>query len=191
MRLIPLLAPLALAACSPPPPDNAAAGNDSGANSALAEPAAPSPAPSPANESVGNSAAPSDDSTPPDEAGFAATSAQGAADVVQHYYALIAEGAFERAWRLWEDGGRASGKTAAEFAADFGKYADYHAEVGAPGEIDAGAGQRYVTVPVRLYGRLKEGGAPFETRATVTLHRAGDVDGATLEQRRWHIRSIE
>jgi membrane-bound inhibitor of C-type lysozyme len=77
------------------------------------------------------------------------------------------------------------------FAASFAKYSEYHANVGAPGQIDAGAGQRYVTVPVQAYGRLKAGARAFNMRGSVTLHRAGDVDGATPEQRRWRIRSAD
>jgi membrane-bound inhibitor of C-type lysozyme len=64
-------------------------------------------------------------------------------------------------------------------------------ELGAPGEIEAGAGQRYVTVPVQVYGRLRQGARPFNMRGSVTLHRVGDVDGASADQRRWRIRSAD
>lgn len=124
------------------------------------------------------------------EAPFTPDSAQGAANVVQTYFALLEEGKYRQAHALWDDGGKASGMSAAAFAASFAKYSEYHAQIGAPGEIDAGAGQRYVTVPVQLYGRLKAGAAPFHARGDVTLHRAGDIDGATAEQKAWHIRSI-
>jgi hypothetical protein len=184
---------LALAACSPQPADEGAA------NAVQATPApTPEPTPAPPDNIAANAAEPAapgtpgglaDDATPPDEAAFAATSAQGAADVVQHYFALIEEGAYARAWRLWEEGGR-PGKTVQDFAAGFARYAEYHAEVGAPGEIDAGAGQRYVTVPIQTYGRVKDG-TPFRAAARVTLHRVGEIDGATAEQKRWHIRGID
>lgn len=115
-------------------------------------------------------------------------SAQDAADVVQTYYALLEAKNYGRAWRLWEDGGRASGLTAAQFADSFAKYDDYNAEVGAPGRVDAGAGQRYVEVPVRVSGRLADGGAPFNMAGSLTLHRTADIDGATPEQRSWRIK---
>ena len=124
------------------------------------------------------------------EAPFTPDSAQGAANVVQTYFALIEQGKYHRARALWDDGGKASGMDDAAFAASFGKYSEYHAQIGAPGEVDAGAGQRYVTVPVQLYGRLKAGAAPFHARGEVTLHRVGDIDGATAEQKTWHIRTI-
>jgi len=181
------IALLALAACSPQAADNE-----------TANAAQPAPSPVPSSTAAANAAEPAapatpdglaNEATPPDEAAFAADSAQGAADVVQHYFALIEEGAYPRAWLLWEEGARPA-KSAEDFAASFAKYAEYHAEVGAPGEIDAGAGQRYVTVPIQIYGRMKDG-TPFRKAAKATLHRVGDVDGATAEQKRWHIRGVE
>ncbi|WP_404368362.1 hypothetical protein AB5I39_14605 [Sphingomonas sp. MMS24-J45] len=127
-----------------------------------------------------------DDRTPISEAPFTPDSAQGAANVVQSYYALIEAGKYRQAYALRDDGGTG---TAAAFAADFARYSEYHANVGAPGAIDAGAGQRNVTVPVQVYARLKQGGAPAYQIGSVTLHRT-EVDGATAEQRRWRIRDI-
>jgi hypothetical protein len=67
-------------------------------------------------------------------------SAQAAANVVQNYYALIAAGKYHDARLLWEDDGQASGMSDAAFAASFAPYREYHARIGAPGAIDAGAG---------------------------------------------------
>jgi membrane-bound inhibitor of C-type lysozyme len=117
------------------------------------------------------------------EAPFTEDSAQGAANVVQTYYALIEAGKYGQAYALW--GAGAAGMRREAFAASFAKYRDYHAEIGAPSAIEGAAGSRYVTVPVRAYGNLKAGG-PFDMRGSVTLRRAV-VDGATPEQRRWHI----
>lgn len=130
-----------------------------------------------------------DDRTPVSEAPFAEDSAQGAANVVQSYYALLEARKYGQAYKLWEPG--AAGMTPGAFAASFDRYSEYHANIGAPGEVDAGAGQRYVTVPVQVYGRLKQGAREFNMRGSVTLHRTGDIDGATAEQRRWHIRSTD
>jgi len=133
-----------------------------------------------------------DDRTPVSEAPFTPDSAQGAANVVQTYYALIGEGKYARARSLWEDGGMASGaKNGDAFAARFARYSEYHANIGAPGDEDAGAGQRYVTVPVQTSARLKQGGGAEYQIGSVTLHRTGDIDGATAEQKSWHIRSID
>ncbi|WP_448662358.1 hypothetical protein ACG3SL_17065 [Sphingomonas sp. CJ20] len=205
MRLILLLSVCGLAACSADPTTNATADT---ANAAAGEPAvqiaaatpAPTPAPSPASSATpapldppapGEPGGLDDDRTPVSEAPFTAESAQGAANVVQTYYALIGEGKYRRAWALWDNAGRASGMGAGEFAASFDKYAEYRANIGAPGRIDAGAGQRYVTVPVQVYGRMKQGDRPFNLRGSITLHRTADIDGATAQQRSWRIRSSD
>lgn len=125
------------------------------------------------------------------EGAFTPDSAQGAANIVQTYYALLGERRYRDARALWDDGGRASGMDDAAFAASFARFSEYHAQVGAPGAIDAGAGQRYVAVPVIVYGRLKDGGAAYHASGTVTLHRVGDIDGATEAQKSWHLRGIE
>lgn len=97
-----------------------------------------------------------------------------AAGVVQRYVAAIAAGRYREAWALWGDAGRRSGMTADEFAANFAPYASFVAEVGAPIDGDAGAGQRFVTVPVRATGTLKTGGA-YVLAGTIVLHRVADV----------------
>ena len=132
-----------------------------------------------------------DDRTPISEAPFTPDSAQGAANVVQTYYALLGQGKYRQAWALWDNGGKASGMSAAAFAASFARYSEYHANVGAPGRIEAGAGQRHVTVPVQVYGRLKQGATPVYMLGSVTLHRVGDIDGASPAQKSWHISSAD
>jgi hypothetical protein len=127
-----------------------------------------------------------DDRGPVSEAPFAPTSAQGAANVVQTYYALLESGKYRDAWNLWSDGGKASGMSAADFAASFAKYAEYHAQIGAPGRIEGAAGSLYVEVPVVVYGRLKSG-EEVHMNGPVTLRRVNDVPGSTARQRQWHI----
>lgn len=191
MRL-PFLLLLTLAACSSQPDENLTQPtNDVAAlPSATAPVAEPSATPAPLDPvAPGTPGGLDNDTTPVSEAPFAEDSAQGAANVVQTYYALLEQGKYGQAHRLWEPG--AAGMDAKAFAASFARYSEYHANIGAPGRIDAGAGQRYVTVPVQIYGRLKQGARPFDMRGSVTLHRAGEIDGATAEQRRWRIRSID
>ncbi|MDO7843228.1 hypothetical protein [Sphingomonas immobilis] len=130
-----------------------------------------------------------DDRTPISEAPFTPESAQGAADVVQRYYALLGEKKYKAAWSLWADSGMASRMTPAAFAASFGRYSEYHGNVGAPGEIEGAAGSLYVTIPVQPYGRIAATGKPAYLIGTVTLRRS-EVDGATTEQKRWHIQQI-
>lgn len=78
--------------------------------------------------------------------------------------------------------------SAADFAASFDKYSEYHANIGAPGRIEGAAGSLYVEVPVQVYGRLKNG-AEFNMLGPMTLRRVNDVPGSTAEQRTWHITS--
>ena len=117
------------------------------------------------------------------EAPFAPHSAQGAADVVQTYYALIEAGEYRQAHRLRWDRDTLS---EAAFEAGFAPYSDYHATIGAPSEIQGAAGSSYVEVPVQLYGHRKDG-TPFGTAGTITLRRVNDVAGSTAEQRMWRI----
>ena len=153
----------------------------------------PSPSPEPSFAPVepiapGQPGGLPDDRTPVSEARFTADSAQGAANVVQNYYALIGAGKYAEAYKLWEP--EAAGMTRDAFVASFARYVQYNAQIGAPGAIDAGAGQRYVEVPVQLYGRFRTG-KPFHMLGSVTLHRAADIDGATPEQKNWRIKSTD
>jgi hypothetical protein len=122
------------------------------------------------------------------EAPFGEASAQGAANVVQTYYALIAEGRYDQAWRLRWESDDAPASRAADFAKSFDQYREYHATVGAPSLIQGAAGSFYVEVPVQTYG-VRRDGRPFGSAGTVTLRRAGDVAGASAEQRKWRIHS--
>lgn len=147
----------------------------------LEEPLAPPP--------PGTSGGLPDDRTPVSEAPSSPDSAQGAAQVVQRYYALLGARQYTPAWRLWRGNGAASRLTPADFADSFSEFSEYHANIGSPGRVDAGAGQRFVTVPVQIYARLKETRKPFYQIGSVTLQRT-DVDGASAAQKTWHIQQI-
>ncbi len=121
-----------------------------------------------------------DDRTPVSEAPFTPDSAQGAANVVQTYYALLGSGKAEDAAKLRGDG----------LVFDLRPYAEYHAQVGGPGEIEGAAGSLYVEVPVVVYGRL-ERGAELHQSGKVTLRRVNGVPGATPAQLRWRIATID
>ena len=127
-----------------------------------------------------------DDRTPVSEGTIDPKSAQGAGQVLQLYGGLLEQRKFAEAYRLWSDGGRAGGMSEAQFVAAYGKYAEIHSEVGAPGEMEGAAGSAYVDIPFRLYGTLKGGGS-FNQLGTVTLRRVNDVPGSTEQQRQWHI----
>ena len=200
MRHALLLLPATPAACGPAAdaPDNAtnaATPVEVGPDNAITvDPAAPLPAatasPAPLNPpSPGEPGGLDNHTTPLDETPQAEASGQGAARGVARYYGLIEAGRFRQAYDLWAPG--QAGMNAAAFARSFDRYAEYHANIGAPGEIEGAAGSRYVTVPVQPYGRLKAGNRPFNMRGTITLRRVADVPGSTAQQRRWRIHSAD
>jgi len=121
-----------------------------------------------------------DDRTPVSEAPFTPTSAQGAANVVQTYFALLEQGKAAEAAKL-RIGGRPE---------DLSPYASYHAQVGAPGGSEGAAGSIYIEVPVVIHGRLKSGGELHRSGKAI-LRRANDVPGTTAEERRWRIDRLE
>jgi hypothetical protein len=110
--------------------------------------------------------------------------------VVQKYYALLEAGRPADAWRLWSDGAPGRAASAEAFARAFDRYADYHAQIGAPGEIEGAAGSSFVEVPVVIYGRLKSGEEVHQS-GSATLRRVNDVPGSTPEQRSWRIHQIQ
>lgn len=138
---------------------------------------------------VGEAGGPADDGNLIEEGPTDPKSALGAAQVLQRYATLLEQGRAASAYRLWSDGGGASGLSEREFAEAFGKYTEVHAEIGAPGSMEGAAGSAYVEIPVRFYGRLRSG-APFSSTGTATLRRVNDVPGSTQEQRRWRIYRI-
>jgi Predicted periplasmic protein len=121
-----------------------------------------------------------DDRTPVSEAPFTPESAQGAADVVQTFYAHLAAGKAAEAARLMRNGA----------PPDLARYSSYNAQVGAPGRIEGAAGSLFVEVPVVIYGRLKTGQEVHES-GKVVLRRTNDVPGATPDQRAWRIERID
>jgi len=174
-------------AANMPAPDEAAAGNP-----------APAPTPTPAEDNADAPLTPADpgqpgglpdDRTPIAEGPTAPDSPQGAANVVERYYAAIEGGHYRQARALWGNGGAHSKMSADAFSASFGKYKEYHANIGGPGDIEGAAGSRYVSVPVQIYARLKNGRPDYQI-GTAVLRRT-EVDGASAEQRQWHIYSID
>src|SRR5690606_20537365 len=153
------------------------------AGAAVADPTAgePQPPADPSDDDGGEAAPPA---CPSGAAGGGA-----AAAVARGYYAAIAARDYARAYRLWGDGGAASGKSFEQFRAGFAQTAAVTATVGAPGRVEGAAGSRYVSVPVEVHATTT-GGATQCFRGTYTLRRAV-VPGATAEQRRWHIASAD
>jgi hypothetical protein len=179
--------PVLLAACGPAP---------SSPPPASSPPPPPSqPAPPPSNQAPVEPIPPGqpgglpDNRTPLPEGPIDPKSAQGAAQVVQSYFALIGEKKYAEAWKLWGGDGQDSGMNAEQFAASFAAFSQYDAQIGGPGEMEGAAGSSYVDVPVQVYGRTPAG-APFHRLGTVTLRRVNDVPGSSEAQRQWRIYRI-
>jgi hypothetical protein len=112
-------------------------------------------------------------------------------DVVRRYTDALAAGRYGEAWALWDENGTASGMSSAAFAKSFDTYATYRATIGTPYDADAGAGQRYITVPVTATGTLKSGG-PFRLEGPIVLHKAADgIESDDPHAQAWRIRSSE
>jgi hypothetical protein len=157
----------------------AACGESKTENQAVTPVAIPEADPRPIPNSLQPGPA-AEDSTPLAEGAIDPKSAQGAAQVVQHFAALIEQRRFAEASTLGEE----------DFSAALDKDAEIHAQVGSPGAIEGAAGSLYVQVPLRFYGNLGSG-KPFSQRAVATLRRVNDVPGATAQQLEWRIYRLD
>ncbi len=193
------LAPLTLAGCqqaatSPERPATSDNGTAVTPAPAPATPSASAPAQPPSTQPATTLTPPApgepgglpDDRTPVAEGKIDPKSAQGAAQRLERYAALLEQGKYGEAYDLWSDSGKASGMSREAFVESFAKYDEIHSLVGGPAEMEGAAGSSYVTVPLQLYGRLKAGGT-FNMVGPVTLRRVNDVPGATPAQLEWHI----
>lgn len=156
-------------------------------------PAAPAPAPPPLVHPPppGTPGGLPDDRIAISEGPITPDSPQGAAGVVQKYFADLGAKDYVGAWAAWADGGRASGSSTPDaFARTFAQYSQYDAQIGAPGRVEGAAGSLYVTVPVVIYGR-RAGGEEVHEKGEAVLRRVNDVPGSTPQQRRWHIERME
>lgn len=123
------------------------------------------------------------------DTGAAEPTAADAVAVLRNYYAAINARSYPNAYALWADGGNASGQSPQQFAGGFVQTHGVSVQLGAPGAEDAGAGQRYIQVPVSLTTTQSDGSSR-RFAGTYILHRTV-VDGATQDQRSWRIQSAD
>ncbi len=113
------------------------------------------------------------------------SSAEAAAAVVQRYYRALNARDYGTAWQLWGLDGQ-PGNSYEKFRQGYARTRSVQVTLGQPGPVEGAAGSSYVSVPVTVQARLADG-----TRQTFTgsyrLRRVNDVDGASAEQRRWHL----
>lgn len=134
--------------------------------------------------------------TPAQEAATAEDQASGdpatptaARQVVIDYYAAIDARDYAKAYALWSDNGAASGQSYGNFSGGYANTRSVKAGVGEPFDEEGAAGSRYIRVPVELKA-LQRDGSERAYRGRFTL-RAAMADGASEEQRHWHLASAE
>jgi hypothetical protein len=143
----------------------------------------------PTSPTATSEVSPTTDATP-GEGESGEPTAEDAVAVLDRYFSAIGTGDYETAYNLWRNEGEASGQTFEEFVTGFEETASITWEIGEPGRIDPGAGQRYIEIPVRIVARTT-GGDSQQFEGTYVLHHTADIEGATPEQRVWHINSAE
>lgn len=113
------------------------------------------------------------------------SSTDSALAVLRRYYAAINAGDFATAYAQWRDEGRASGQSPEQFADGFADTDGVSVQFGEAGPVDAGAGQRYIDIPVSVEARQADGSVRrYVGKYTLQLTV---VDGASDAQRSWHI----
>ena len=105
--------------------------------------------------------------------------------VIQSYYNAINRRDYEQAYRTWQDNGSASHQTFEAFKNGFANTASTQVKIGEPSEIEGAAGSQYVTVPVTLTATTQNQTVQH-FKGTYVLRRSL-VDGASPDQRSWHI----
>lgn len=108
-----------------------------------------------------------------------------AVQVVRDYYAAINRHDYASAHAMWRGNGQASGKSTGDFAQGFAQTSGVSVEIGKPGPIEAGAGQRNIEIPVSLIARQTDG-SEQRYRGRYVMQRTV-VDGASDDQRAWRI----
>ena len=102
--------------------------------------------------------------------------AAAAVQLIQQYIDDLDAHDYVGAYAAWEAG--ANPQSYATFVMGYQHPASVSVEIGTPGPIDAGAGQRYIEVPVVIHAVLDDGThQTFE--GSYTLHRTANIDGST------------
>lgn len=108
--------------------------------------------------------------------------------VVQRYYAALDRRNYRTAYQLWDRGGQASRQSYAQFVRGFANTRHTRVVTGAPTRPEGAAGSTYIRVPVTVRATLNNGTAQVFAGSYILRH-VKDVDGATPEQRQWHLDS--
>lgn len=119
----------------------------------------------------------------------APTSGAAAAAVVTRYYAALDARDFGTAWDQWGENG-APGQTRDQFVAGFAHTRATHVTIGQLPASEGAAGSVFQRVPV-VVEAVRDDGQRQRFTGDYVVRRVNDVDGATAEQRRWHLASAK
>lgn len=170
-----------ITACSQPANGPNIAVNNPYANNASVRTPSPTATPIPGNTAV--SPTPTLSPLPPDAKGV-----QAAIDIVHAYYDAINSRDYRKAYDLWSGRGEASKQTFEEFRDGFANTASVEVDTsGEPGDLEGAAGSQYVTIPLRIKAKTKDGSE--QNFGGEYVLRRSMVDGATAEQREWRLYS--
>ena len=114
-----------------------------------------------------------------------------AVEVIRQYYDAINKAEYRKAYAFWAGEGEASKQTFEQFRKGFLLTAPY-TKINISDEspnIEGAAGSRYVTIPLTIesetiYGKKQKFAGEYVLKRVV-------VDGATAEQKAWHIYSAD
>jgi len=112
-------------------------------------------------------------------------SSAAAAAVVSLYYSALNARDYDTAWSQWGANGIPR-QTLNTFAKGFSRTRATHVTIGALPPSEGAAGSIYQDVPVRVDAVLADGTRQHFV-GMYQLRRVNGVDGATADQRRWHI----
>ncbi|WP_454252504.1 hypothetical protein [Pseudomonas sp. Marseille-Q7302] len=113
------------------------------------------------------------------------SSAEAAAAVVARYYRALDARDYGTAWQQWGSDGQ-PGNSYERFRQGYARTRGVQVTLGQPGPVEGAAGSSYVSVPVTVRARLADGSRQTFS-GSYQVRRVNDVDGASAEQRRWHL----
>ncbi len=181
-----LLTPvIALGACGQPQP------NATAPEATPIADAAPSPATAASPTATPPASTPVAVPTPPGSVPTLTPDAErgetGARDVLLDFARAVELGRFDQAWALLSPADRRKWSRPA-FRALFADL-DRPTVAVPTGVMEGAAGSPYYTAPVTITG-TDRAGRPVRIEGEAVLRRVNDVDGAAVDQRRWHFQSL-
>lgn len=111
----------------------------------------------------------------------------GARNMLLSFARAIEQKEYGHAWSLLSPDDKRKWSRA-EFAAIFADLGDVSIAI-PTGSMEGAAGSSFYTAPITVTGNDKAG-RPVRIEGKAVLRRVNDVDGSTLEQRRWHFQML-